>query len=223
METSQPAPAPKLSLARLSTAFAKLMSPMGSMQTEEETENPESGARLSPKMLIECMLFVGDNEGKPITADSLAGPVRDVASDEVEALIAELNEDYRQAETVYEIVGGEAGYRMQLRPEFAGLRDRFRGEAREAKLTPVALEVLSIVAYRQPLSSEQVSKLRGTKSHAVLASLVRRDLLSVQTEEPEVHSTSNTKRSFVTTERFNQLFGISSPAQLPKTSDHADR
>lgn len=223
MEPSQPAPAPKLSLARLSTAFAKLMSPMGNVQTSEEAENPESGARLSPKMLVECMLFVGDHEGKPITAEALAGPVRDVTADEVEAQIAELNEDYRQADAVYELVKSDAGYRMQIRPEFVGLRDRFRGEARETKLTPAALEVLSIVAYRQPLSSEQVSKLRGTKSHAVLASLVRRDLLSLQTEESEVYSKSNPKRCYVTTERFNQLFGLASPAQLPKMADHADQ
>ncbi|MEQ8837072.1 MAG: SMC-Scp complex subunit ScpB, partial [Lacipirellulaceae bacterium] len=220
MEEAQSPPAPKLSLARLSTAFAKLMSPAGEGRTAAETEEPSADpTRLSPKMLIESMLFVGDEHGKPLSAESLAGPIRDVSSDEIENLISELNDDYRQADSAYEVVSSRAGYRMQLRSEFDKLRNRFSGDVREAKLTPAALEVLSIVAYRQPVTGDQVSKLRGTKCHAILASLVRRNLLSLETLEPEPESSVRRKRQYVTTERFNKLFGVSSSSELPKAAD----
>lgn len=224
MEQPQPSPTPKLSLARLSTAFAKLMSPASDHSPADENQHQEAvETRLSPKMLIEGMLFVGDKEGRPLVLEDIAGPIRDVTAGEVESLIAELNDDYRNADTAYEIVRDGAGYRMRLRPELDGLRNRFRGDIREAKLTPAALEVLSIVAYRQPVTGDQVSKLRGTKCHAILATLVRRDLLSLLAEETGNRSQGKAKRRYVTTERFNQLFGLSSPSELPKTADHADR
>ena len=72
------------------------------------------------------------------------------------------------------------GYRFVLGARFDALRQRFHGRVREAKLTPAAIEVLSVVAYRQPIGADDVAQLRGGGSHAVLNQLVRRGLLSLE-------------------------------------------
>ncbi|QDS97453.1 SMC-Scp complex subunit ScpB [Adhaeretor mobilis] len=216
-------PSPKFSLARLSTAFAKLMtSPNGKSGESETAESQPQVARVSPKMIVEGLLFVGDEQRKPLTSETLAGPIRDVSPEEIENLVKELNDDYTASNSAYEIVSSGGGYSLQLREPLVRLRDRFYGEVRETKLTPAALEVLSIVAYRQPLTADAIGKLRGTKSQAILANLVRRELLGVQSDTAELPVGVRPTRQYVTTVRFNRLFGIASPEELPRSAEHAD-
>ena len=54
------------------------------------------------------------------------------------------------------------------------------GKAKEARLSPAVVEVLSVLAYNQPATVEQLNELRGAPSGAALATLVRRKLVSVE-------------------------------------------
>jgi len=222
-------PNQRFSLEGLSSAFARLMGapatssaktavakPQIALEPDEAPEEDDS-LPVTPRMIVEGMLFVGNAEGKPLAAAKIASHIRNVSPDEVDQIVGELNASYRQDETAYEIVGDSAGYRLQLRSDLGILRDQFRGQQRAAKLTPAAIEVLSIVAYRQGVSSEELNKLRGSQSHAILAQLVRRHLVRVERskEGPRV-------ARYHTTSRFNQLFGVSSPADLPRSEDLDD-
>jgi segregation and condensation protein B len=222
-------PNQRFSLERLSSAFARLMGapatsspkaavtkPQIALEPDEAPEEDDS-LPVTPRMIVEGMLFVGNAEGKSLPAEKIASHIRNVSADEVDQIVGELNVAYRQDETAYEIVGDSAGYRLQLRSDLGILRDQFRGQQRAAKLTPAAIEVLSIVAYRQGVSGEELNKLRGSQSHAILAQLVRRHLVRVERakEGPRV-------ARYHTTSRFNQLFGVSSPADLPRSEDLDD-
>lgn len=146
----------------------------------------------------------------------MAAHIRDVSPQEVDTIIAELNEIYDQHQCCYQIVSDGEGYRMQLRPEHEALRWRLSGRARQARLTPQAVEVLSVVAYRQPVSADDVTKVRGLRSDILLNQLVRRGLLKLERAE------SHPKPVFRTTDRFNQLLNIKSPAELPSSEDLDD-
>jgi len=147
----------------------------------------------------------------------MAAHIRDVSPREVEALIDELNDLYAQTGTTYRIVSDREGYRLALSADFDQVRRRFLGRVREAKLTPAALEVLSVVAYRQPVDAENVTQLRGGRSHTLLNQLVRRGLLSL-----ERVADAPRKPIYRTTNRFNTLFRIGSPADLPNSEDLDD-
>ncbi|NOY29921.1 MAG: SMC-Scp complex subunit ScpB [Planctomycetes bacterium] len=215
----------RFSLHRLSAAFAKLTGtsepkPEPSEVADslgESTAATTIGEVVSPRMIIEGMLFVGDSEGRPLTNRQLAANIRDVSPKEVDELVGELNQSYRRSRASYEVVSEGAGYRMQIRPEMDSIRHRFHGKVREARLTPTAIEVLSVVAYRQPITGEEVGKLRSSKSSGILAQLVRRGLLRI-----ERAADSPRKPTYHTTERFNGLFQVASAADLPKSEDLDD-
>jgi segregation and condensation protein B len=167
-------------------------------------------------MIVEGMLFVGHADGRPLTNRAMAGHIRDVSPQEVDAIVTELNEIYDLNHCCYTIVSEGAGYRLQLRPEHEALRQRMSGRTREARLTPQVIEVLSVVAYRQPISAEEVTKARGSRSDALLNQLIRRGLLQLERTEAAA------KPVYRTTERFNQLLNIKSPAELPRSEDLDD-
>ena len=218
----------RFSLHRLSAAFARLTGP-------EEHDNQEAEVNqslqefsepipattinevLSPRMIVEGMLFVGNTEGKPCSNREMAANIRDVSPTEVDGLVQELNQLYDDNGSPYEIVSEGIGYRMQIRPSFEPLRQRFYGRVKEAKLTTPAIEVLSVVAYRQPITAEDVNKLRASQSRSLLNQLVRRGLLAVDRSEK-----SSKIPTYLTTPRFNDLFRIGSPQELPQSEDLDD-
>jgi segregation and condensation protein B len=226
---AEPTPNPgRFSLERLSSAFARLMG-APSLETaktahpqiavESDGEQPPEGddAPVSPRMIVEALLFVGAGDHRPQSASAIAAQIRDVEPSDVERLIGELNAAYRQDGAAYEIVAHGGGYCLQLRADLAGVRERMRGQVRAARLTPAALEVLSVVAYRQPVAGDEINRLRGTQSYAILAQLVRRKLVRV-----ERSSAAPRTARYLTTDRFNRLFGVASPADLPRSEDLDD-
>jgi segregation and condensation protein B len=160
------------------------------------------------------MLFVGNRQGNPLTAQTVASLVRGVEADEIPDLAAELNRRYDARGCPYHVVADGPGYRLALRPEYRALRDQVYGRMREARLSQAAIDVLAIVAYKQPITGEQVGGLRGTPSSNILAQLVRRRLLGIErpAETPRVVL-------YHTTDRFLKVFGLESLADLPKTDD----
>ena len=218
----------RFSLHRLSAAFARLTSNEAPETAASEVadsleevdslaETDEMGEVVSPRMIVEGMLFVGSADGRPLTSRELAAHIRDVSPSEIDSLVAELNADYESLGSAYHVVSEGAGYQMHIREDLQSVRRRFLGKVRGLKLTPQAIEVLSIVAYRQPLTAERVTKLRGARSNSMLNQLVRRGLLCLERPPESPH-----KPNFYTTERFNRLFGIESIKDLPSSEDLDD-
>ena len=172
---------------------------------------------VNPRTILEAMLFVGDREGKPLTAARAAELMRDVAPAEIPGLIAELNRRYAAGRCPYSITSDADGYRMTLQKPFHPLRDRFFGRIREARLSQATVDVLAIVAYQQPLTAEQVGTLRGKPSSHVLSQLVHRGLLRIERQPG-----AGRVVQYFTTDRFLQLFGLQTLADLPQ-SEELDR
>jgi segregation and condensation protein B len=219
-----------LSLRRLRNAFAAMLKPedgsrfsaVGSRQENIAANNRQPAAdcpandacEIGPRSVVEAMLFVGRPDDGPMTARELAAAMRDVSPNEVDAVVAELNATYEQDGAPYAITGSAHGYRLTLRNEFRRVRDKFYGRAREAKLSPAALEVLSIVAYNQPTTAEEINRLRGRPSGAVLSTLVRRQLVRL-----ERSGAAGEPPRYATTERFLRSFGLESLAALPHSEE----
>lgn len=187
-----------------------------SPSSAEPAENDDS-CPVNPRTILEAMLFVGDRDSGPLTASRVAELMRGVEPGEIPAVVRELNAGYAANGCPYFISSDSDGYRMTLRKPFHSLRDRFYGRIREARLSQAAVDILAIVAYQQPLTADQIGNLRGKPSSHVLSQLVHRGLLRIERQPGKrrvVH--------YFTTDRFLQLFGLQTLADLPQ-SEELDR
>jgi segregation and condensation protein B len=177
---------------------------------------PEAAAAVvvSPRSILEAMLFVGSPDNAPLSAERAASVMRGVEAAEIHELVEQLNRDYDAAGAPYTIRSDGPGYRLTLRPRFERLRDKFYGRVRQVRLSQAAIEVLAIVAYNEPLTSEEVSRLRGAPSGGVLSQLVRRQLVRIERSEGEPQAPKH-----YTTQRFLSLFGLESRADLPQAKE----
>jgi len=183
---------------------------------DAKSSGDDSGP-VTPLGILEAMLFVGDRENRPLTAARAAELMRGVELGEVARLVEELNQRYAHCGCPYFIADDSDGYRVTLRKPFHPLCEQFYGRIREARLSQAAIDVLAIVAYQQPLTAEQIGTVRGKPSGPVLSQLVHRRLLRIE----RLPGKRRTVQYF-TTERFLQLFGLPTLADLPQ-SEELDR
>ena len=175
------------------------------MRHEDPQDDPPE-----PRTILEGLLFVGIEDNRALSAREAASIIGGVTPAEIQQYADELNDAYDREGTAYTIVREAGGFRLVLREQFERVRHRFYARIREARLSRAAVEVLSIVAYRQPIRSEDVDALRDAKSGAILAQLVRRKLLRL--ERP---SDSPRRPLYRTTDRFLRVYGLTSLEDLP--------
>jgi segregation and condensation protein B len=176
-------------------------------QFEREVASPPP-----PLRIIEALLFVG---GLPLTEERASETIRGLTPAQFREAIDALNQDYRRQGRPYTIRPQGQGYVLALRPPFRPLLEKLYGGIREARLSTAAVDVLALVAYRQPATKQEIDSFRGIESGALLRQLVRRGLIAV------VHRAEAARRevSYGTTPRFLELFGLSSLDDLPRTQD----
>ncbi len=174
--------------------------------------------RVSERQVVEAALFVG---GMPLTAKKLSSLFHtDHGFGFVECLIDELNQLYEREGRPYSIMLGEGGYRMSLLPEFESVRNKVFGYGpKDVKLTQDALEVLSLVAYKQPITRSQMEVLGKLNSGSILRQLLQRELIRIDRAHSTTDSKSKNDPPYVTTPRFLSLFGIGSVRDLPVAED----
>lgn len=187
-------------------------------ETIEEPLEPagdaEDACPINPRTILEAMLFVDNVENRPLESRRVAELLRGVEPGEIAQLVDELNETYRANRCPYRIASEGTGFRLQLRQKHFPLREKFHGRAREARLSQAAIDVLAIVAYQQPLTSDEVNTLRDRASNHILAQLVRRRLLAIERTGDRPR-----KALYRTTDRFLDLFGLESLDDLPQSEE----
>lgn len=180
----------------------------------EGLDKADADEQVSPLGILEAVLFVGNAENTPLTAKRIAALMRGVSPREIDELVVELNGRYREFDCPYEIVSHGAGYLLGIRDEYAGLRDRFYGSVREARLSQAAIDILAVIAYGQPLTREEIDETRGKPSGGILSQLVRRQLLRI--ERPSVKPR---RPKYYTTDRFLKIMGLEDISELPESQE----
>jgi len=184
------------------------------LTTREFEGGDAASVAIRTESVLEAMLFVGDRDNKPLTLARACELMRDVTETEALETLADLNERYYQEGAPYKIVRQGDGYVMALRQEFADVAARFGGKVKEFKLSQVAIDVLALVAYRQPITLDEILEVR-TNATGVLTQLVKRDLVSVEKKMIDGKKIA----CYRTTERFLKIFGLNSLDDLPIVGD----
>lgn len=159
----------------------------------------------SPLQIVEALLFVG---GPPLTPEQATHAVRGLTPERFRECVDALNGVYRSQNRPYSVVHSPSGYVMRVGSRFAAVREKLYGGPREARLTQPALDVLSLVAYRQPIAKAEIDAARGSDSAGTLRQLVRLGLVA-----------SGPTGDYATTAKFLEVFRLRSLEELPELGE----
>ncbi len=173
----------------------------------------EPGEPLAPRQLlavIESLLFVA---GRPLEFAELR-KLTGVDEARIRAAVGDLAQTLEREGRGVRVQRMEAAAQMVSAPEHARFVAALLGLPTQVRLTTAALETLSVIAYRQPITRSQIEAIRGVNSDRALASLLQHGLA----QEVGRAATVGRPALFGTTPEFLQQFGLTSLDALP----HAD-
>ncbi len=165
--------------------------------------------RSQMEAVVEAILFVAND---PVPRDKLlevfAEKERAEAAEALDAVVERYREADARGVVIDEVAGG---LRLVSRPDLHGYLRRFFEVTGTNKLSMPALESLSIVAYRQPVTAPEIQELRGVSSSGVLKTLLERRLIRIAGRKEVVGKPF----LYATTREFLQHFGLKSLKELP--------
>lgn len=160
---------------------------------------------------LESLILVSD---KPIAPVRLARLTRqDVGV--VRQKLAELVQAYRGRGIVLDEIAG--GFQFRTSPKFAPFV-RNLVQQKPTKLTRAQLEVLSIIAYRQPVTRPEIEDVRGVDSGSALKVLLERNVIKIIGKKDE----AGRPMLYASTPEFLELFGLRSLKDLPTLREFAE-
>ncbi len=178
----------------------------------------------TPESIFEALLFVGNPEDGYLTTEQVCTLMPGVTEEEVQQLADSISLKWQQDNRPYKLERKADSWRMVLDNSFAPVRDKFYSSVREFQLPQSAINALAIVAYKQPITAQQVGQSIG-QDHptAILNQLVRRNLLQVEKKITTLTDPDNIKAKPVvqkvnlyrTTNRFLELYGLETLDDLP--------
>ena len=161
--------------------------------------------------VIEALLLAADG---PLTEDELDRVLIGPGLTAVRDALASIQDRLRHGPGGVRLVAVAKGWQLRTDPRAAPWVATLRG-GRPVRLSRAALETLTVVAYRQPVTRAEISDLRGVDCSGVLAMLQERELVTVlgRTDDP------GRPQIYGTTLHFLELFGLRDLSELPTLRD----
>ena len=156
---------------------------------------------------VEAVLFA---MGDAVRVDKLAAAIGHDA-ETTRKLVHQMMDRYNSREGGLEIIELEDSFQLCTRKEYYDTLIKVAKQPKKYVLTDVQLEVLSIVAYKQPVTRQEVEKIRGVNSDHALNRLVEYGLVG----EAGRLDAPGRPILFGTTEEFLRNFGVRSTEELP--------
>jgi segregation and condensation protein B len=176
--------------------------------------------------VVEALLFSAQ---KPLSIHELAAAVKGAGAEdelspnefrrateaEIAAAIEQLKIEYIQEHRAFQIIEKAEGWQLATDPAFAPWVRQLFPVPKPARLTAPALETLSIIAYRQPITRADVEAVRGVNIDGVLQTLMERGLVKIagRSEIP------GRPLLYETTQFFLDHFGLRTLDELPNAEE----
>ena len=170
---------------------------------------------------IEALIFASD---KPLTTMEIVDLANNafsfmdekVSLDQVETSLEGIVEKYKAEFYPFEVIQSGGGWQFLTKKEYHKTIAQLNGDKFLKKLSAAAMETLSIIAYKQPVTKGQVEAIRGVSADYAIQKLLEKELIVISGRNetmpghPLVYSTSKS---------FMDYFGINSPDDLPKIKE----
>jgi segregation and condensation protein B len=143
------------------------------------------------------------------------GQVLEIPAAQAEATLEALRRSYEDEDRGFVLRSVAGGWRLYTSPDCAPWLESFVLRHSHARLTGAALEVLAIVAYRQPVSRSQIADVRGVDSDGVVKTLLHRGLIEEAGRDPG----PGTPVLFRVSDELLERMGLDSVDDLPPLAD----
>ena len=158
--------------------------------------------------VLESVLFMYGRE----ISFSRIGELLELSEDEVSGIVEQLQKEYEGRENCgLHIIVKDKQVQIVTHPDSAVIIEQITKKELEGPLTPVASEVLAIIAYRGPINKIDVEAIRGVNCSFTLRNLLRRGLVERVTSDDSRHL-----QQYKTTIDFLRVLGIDSVDELPE-------
>ena len=156
---------------------------------------------------LEALLFAA---GEPVSVSNMS-KVLGLTEGECRRLAENLARIYEEEERGMQIIRLEKAYQMTTRPMYYDDIKVLYQSSQKVRLTETQLETLAIVAYKQPVTKQEIDDIRGVKSDNVVNRLMEFGLV----EEAGRLKAPGRPALFKTTDEFLRSFGLSSIKEMP--------
>jgi len=158
--------------------------------------------------IIEALLFVSES---PISPEQMALVLEDLEPSEIRALIETLKKEYESSQRSLVIQEVAGGYQMTTNPLYAPWLRKFLKKTQGERLSGPSLETLAIIAYKQPVTRQEIESIRGVNVEGVLKTLLEKRLLRIAGRKEII----GRPLLYGTSREFLEYFGLNSLEELP--------
>jgi segregation and condensation protein B len=166
---------------------------------------------------IEALIFVAE---QPISFKEIKNALDEhfdviIEKEEVEKTIVLIQERYLVDHFAFELMEISGGYQFLTKKAYHDTIGTFLKQKTKKRLSKSALETLSIVAYKQPMTKVEVEQIRGVNSDYSIQKLLEKELVTIvgRSERP------GRPLLYATSPKFMDYFGIKTLNDLPKIKD----
>lgn len=135
----------------------------------------------------------------------------EVSLEDIQEAINSLIEKFRSEHFSFEVVHLAGGYQFLTKPAYQSSISILLKQQSKRRLSTSALETLSIIAYKQPITKSQVEQIRGVNCDYAVQKLLEKELLEIKGKADSVGK----PMLYGTSQQFMEYFGINSLADLP--------
>lgn len=172
--------------------------------------------------IIEALIFSSDDtiaSSEIISAiKGIDGGDTEITSVDVEKAVNRLNEKYKSENNSFRIVKIANGYLFATAEDYAKYVGYLSSEKTKRRLSQAALETLSIIAYKQPITKPDLETIRGVNSDHIISSLLEKNLITIKGRA----ETIGRPLLYITTNEFLKYFGLNNLSDLPKPREIED-
>ncbi len=162
--------------------------------------------------IVEALIFASD---LPLPSKKIKEILEKDSEKEIKKAISAIKKKYEENGSPLDIVEVAGGFQIVTREDYAEWIKKLYRSRSVSRLTQRALETLAIIAYKQPITKQEVEGIRGVNSDAVMKTLMERNLISIS---GRVKAPGN-PLLYSTTKKFLEYFGIKTLDDLPRLKE----
>ncbi len=159
------------------------------------------------KAVIEALIFASET---PLDVNKLADVLDSVEKKAIRDCLARLIEEYNSENRGFCIVEVAGGYHFRTKNAWSPWIKKLK-KGKPATLTPVMMETLAVIAYRQPVLKAEIDKVRGVDTGGAIKKLLDRKLVRIVGRK----DVPGKPIIYGTTQRFLEVFNLKDLSELP--------